>query len=92
MSCQQFSSSGNETAQARAANVSRVGPVIPQVAFCIVSDSLRKENSLIIRGAYTERRGEADCGDGSSAQKETDATRTCLQTDNCFDNGFQLVY
>lgn len=59
MSCQQFSTLGGGTVEERAANVSRVGPVIPRVAFCLVSDSLRKGNNLIIGAEESQTAGMA---------------------------------
>lgn len=68
MSCQQFSTQENKTAEARRAHVNHVGPVIPQVAFCLVSDSLRKGSNLIIGGST--QRGEPDCRDGCSGKTQ----------------------
>ena len=86
MSCQQVTTWRNETAKARAANVSQAGPVIPQVAFCLVSDSLRKGSNLIVAGST--QRGEPDCRDGCSGETTHLAY---LQRDNCFDNGSRLT-
>lgn len=86
MSCQQVTTWRNETAKARAANVSHAGPVIPRVAFCLVSDSLRKGSNLIIAGST--QRGEPDCRDGCSGETTHLAY---LQRDNCFDNASRLT-
>lgn len=62
---QQVYGQEKEIAKLRAADVSQsCCRVIPQVAFCLVSDSLRKGSNLITGGST--RRGEAACGDGCS--------------------------
>lgn len=58
-------------------SVSHAGPVIPQVAFCLVSDSLRKGSNLIIGGST--QRGEPDCRERLLG-KDTAHSHICTKT------------
>lgn len=82
MKCQQIFTREGKEYLAREANVSHVSPVIPQVAFCLVSDSLRKGSNLIFRRAYREETEERQTA-GTAGEQPKKHMRAYLGKDSC---------
>lgn len=58
-------------------SVSHAGPAIPQVAFCLVSDSPRKGQQSYHRREHAERRARRQ---GRLLGKDTTHSRICAET------------